>query len=576
MSTKADRRVLSPPVAFAGAASLMLLVFVIREVIVSKPSGAPATGDGASMVLLDTFTSRSGWATFSGGTGGLSYQGEGYRVHLDRPNDDALSTMVVPGKPMSAIAATTVVVQRAPTGGLVGVGCAATLDRAYFGAVDPATGGFVILQVKEEATRLLRYGANEEGTVRGVGERNELQIQCHSIDGPAPTTVVRLFANRRILATYEDVRGFRSFRGMTLGGISLRRPLDAVFTRAALQSLPSESGAPRHIACRHLIAVGSLEADYRWMADSGGTRLNTPDFDSRQVLRIVRELGSLAGRIETDARALGSKAGSTLKELTDRLRSQRRALNSLTNPVSRGSVDTTDAMSALSCSNPSPTRPWGDADGSAGSRRPRATVAHRVSVARRFDRELAADLPAPPFVPDETLPADAGIGVDVSLKYHTYSVFGSSIEELNRSLNVHGVLIRGNRADAVTFSRFETTFQPVYGSSGCGLVPRVDLNLVIKLPEWEPPAGTSRYLSNQWNQFMWDLEDHELHHAELWIEAARKMAQAINGTPRQPSCTRVKEAARLRLEAVFKKYERLQQEFDRDVGAGVLRGPSLP
>jgi len=578
MTMRSNRRVLSLPVAFVALASLVFIVFVVRELVAGEPRQAPASGDGPTTLFVDTFSPGQGFATFSGETADLSYSQGGYRVRLDRPGDDALSALILPGKPASSIAATAVVAERAPIGGLVGVGCAATKDRAYFGAVDPATGGFVILRLGGTTSRLLRYGVTEEGAVRGPNEQNELQIQCRFLPRPTPRTLVRLFANRRFLAAYEDRGGFRFFRGMAVGSISNRRPLDALFTRAALQSAPAERDTPRATACDHLVAVGSLEADYQWTADSGGTRLNTPDFDSSQILRIVRELGTLASDVEADARLLGAQGGSgpVLKKLTDRLRSQRSALNSMTNAVNRGQVDPTDATMSLSCSHPEAIQPpW---RGRAGSMVPHLKVetSHRLSAARSFDRRLAADLPAPGFVPDDTLPAEPGLGVDVSLVYHTYSVFGTSIEELNHSLDVHGVLIRGKKADAVTASRFETTFQPVYGPSGCGLVPRVRLNLVMTLPEWEPPTGTSRYLSNQWNQFMWDLEDHELHHAKLWIEAARRMAHAINSTPRDPSCTKVKADAKSRLERVFRTYERRQREFDRDVGAGVLPGPSLP
>lgn len=574
---RSSRRILSLPVAFVALASVVFLVFVIRELIVAEPGRPPAGGEGSTTLLLDTFSSGSGWTTFSGEMSRLSYSDGGYRIRLDRPGDDGLSFLIIPGESVPSIAATGIVVERSPNGGLVGVGCAAGMNRAYLGAVDPATGGFVILRVKGTATTLLRYGANEQGAVRGVGEQNELQLQCRLLDRPAPRTLVRLFANGRLLAAYEDGGGFRSFRGMVLGGVSLRRPLDAVFTRAALQSSSGERVTPLATACGHLAAVGSLEDDYRWMVESGGTRLNTPDFDSRQVLRIVRELAGLSTGIEEDSRRLGSRdgAGSALSRLADRLGAQRNALNSLTNAANRGQVDPTEATIALSCRVPTPTTPpW--RRGARSAVRPRGNVAHRMSAAKRFDRNVAADLPAPPFVPDETLPLEPGLGVDVSLRYHTYRVFGTSLEELNRSLNVHGVLVRGDRADAVTSSRFETTFQPVFGPSGCGLAPRVRLSLVITIPEWIPPAGTDRYFANQWNQFMWDLEDHELHHAELWIQAARKMAEAINSTPRNPSCERVKAEAKTRLDRVFKKYERLQREFDRDVGAGVLPGPSLP
>jgi predicted secreted Zn-dependent protease len=75
---------------------------------------------------------------------------------------------------------------------------------------------------------------------------------------------------------------------------------------------------------------------------------------------------------------------------------------------------------------------------------------------------------------------------------------------------------------------------------------------------------------------MWDLDDHERHHAELWIKAANRMIVAINSVPPGPSCSEVVAAAKARVAQVFRTYDRRQRAFDRDVAAGRLPGPSLP
>jgi predicted secreted Zn-dependent protease len=559
--------------------ALVVLGAVVAGSLTSHPRGrTPRHGSGSLAKLVDDFSSGSGWATFSTEVAGSSYVEGGYRLRLDRPADDGLASLVLPGEGSPSVAATAIVVERSPAGGLVGVGCVAGSERAYLGAVDPASSGFVILRLNGKAMKLLRSGATEEGALRGVGEENELQIQCRSVARPAPLTLIRLFANGQLLAAYEDAGGLRSFRGLAVGGVSLRRPLDALFRRAGLQALPPGRNGRVATACDRLVAVGSLEADYGWLADSGGTRLNTSDFDSRRVLRIVRELAALAGGVEADARLIGQgkRGGPLLLGLADRLRAQRQALNSLTNAINRKPIDPADAALALSCPPPRAIRPpWPVAQNRSGVP-PGAKAAHRTGVAPRLDEQMAKDLPAPPFVPDPTLHVEPDIDVEVDLRYDSFRIFGESIEELDRSLRVHAIHVGKDLAAGVTYSQFETHYERLRLASGCNLVPEVKLGLLITLPEWEPPASAGRYLRNQWNQFMWDLDDHERHHAGMWIEAANRMTVAINGTPPVPSCKRAEAAAEARVERVYREYARRQRAFDHDVAAGTLPGPSLP
>ena len=563
------------------AAAVVVLVLVIWQLVPGGASQGPRSEEPGSPVtrLADDFSSRSWWATSSGGTAELRYAKGGYRLRLDQPRDDGLSMVVLRGRGWLSVAATVTVQERAPIGGLVGVGCAAGTDGAYVGAVDPATSGFVILRVIGSAMSLLRYGANADGMIRRVPEENELQLQCSHRAGRQPGTSIRLFANGRFLAAYQDPFGLGPFNGVALGGVSLRGPLDALFKRAAMQTIPSGPGSPVAMECDRLAAASSLEDDYAWLVDSGGTRLNSRDFASRQVLRIAGELGQVSAGLDADAGGSGAegKGRRSLRNLADRLRAQGDALESLTGAISQGAVDTTVASRALSCPRPRAVTPPGRGSGRP-TRVPRgAHATHRVATARELDERLMRDLPAPVFVPDaQTLPARPGLHVDVELSYRSFRVFGNSIAGLNRSLRVHAIHVEGELAAGVTDSRFEWTYQPVGGARGCALMPGVALGLVITLPDWRPPAGADRYLRNQWNQFMWDLDDHERHHSRLWIRAANRMISAIDDDPPDPSCARAVAVAKARIARVFSAFERLQRAFDRDVAAGRVPGPSLP
>jgi predicted secreted Zn-dependent protease len=274
---------------------------------------------------------------------------------------------------------------------------------------------------------------------------------------------------------------------------------------------------------------------------------------------------------------MGDGGRRALRELAERSRRQGEALNTLTNAVNRRPADTTVAASALSCPEPalllSPNRaPAGGIGVPARARR-----AHRSGAARDVDENLTRILPTPTFVSDDTtLPFEPDLPVDVDLRYDSFRVFGESVAELNESLRVNGLHVENDLAAGLTTSRFESSYEPLDGASGCILVPHVALHLVITLADWRPPPAADRYLRNQWNQFMWDLDAHERHHAELWIKAANRMAIAINATPPEVSCEQAVSVAKARINRIFKRFDRMQRKFDADVASGKLPAPSLP
>jgi predicted secreted Zn-dependent protease len=234
------------------------------------------------------------------------------------------------------------------------------------------------------------------------------------------------------------------------------------------------------------------------------------------------------------------------------------------------------AASALSCPQPglllSPNR----AIGTIGVPL-RARATHGSGTARELDERLTRILPTPTFVSDDTtLPFEPDLPVDVDLRYDFFRVFGDSVAELNESLRVNGLHVENDLAAGLTTSRFETSYEPLDGASGCVLVPHVALHLVITLADWRPPPAADRYARNQWNQFMWDLDAHERHHAELWIKAANRMAIALNATPPGLNCRRAVAVAKVDVDRIFERFDRLQRKFDRDVAEGRLPAPSLP
>jgi predicted secreted Zn-dependent protease len=570
--------------AAAGAVAVgLFLALVIWRVGASSgtDSAAPAPQLAAATTrLADDFSSGSGWSLVSSPTASFGYAGGKYVLRLDRPGDDGLSVLALEGEEWPSVAATVTVEARAPAGGLVGAGCAAGNDRAYVGAVDPAGAGFVIIRASRFGLTLLRAGADERGAIRAGGGPNEIQVQCTLGSGRGPSASIRLFANGRLLGTSEDRQGLGPFRGIAVGGISLRRPLEATFTRAALQSLPPGPASPVGAACQGVATAGSVEDDYAWLLDGGAARAQTPDLDRRQVGRVARELARVATALRSngDARDVDNTSRTELGQLAKLLRRQGESLNALPAGGGGGPVDVSSANDALACPAPRYFAPPGHAFRSTAGPPTRSTPGQLMSVGRALDEELVGSLPAPPFVKDESVPLHPGPGVEADLRYNSFRVFGDTIGELNRSLRVHAVHVESELAAGVTSSRFEVTYdpQPGPGGSGCTLQPRVGLSLLVTLPDWHPPPSADRYVRNQWNQFIWDLDEHERHHVTLWLEAAREMATAIEAAPSQARCQEAVADAKAQANQVFRKFDRLQRRFDADVAAGRLPHPSLP
>ena len=569
--------------AAAAVAVALVLALVIWWVAASAGTRRGATTPqlaAATTQLADDFSSGAGWTASPSSSSGFSYERATYVLRLERPGDDALSVLALPGSGWRSVAATAAVNEAAPAGGLVGVGCATGNDQAYVGAVDPAGSGFAILRATRSGLTLLRAGAEGAGVIRGVNQTNELQVQCLQGAGRAPVTSIRLFAGGRLLGTAEDRPGWGPFRGIALGGISLRRPLNAMFIGASLQSLPPSRTSAVATACERVAASGSLENDYAWLVDSGATRAETPDLDRREVERVGRELVRLSASLRGDAGAAGvdSTARGALRDLATRLRMQAESLRTHAAGDEGSRIDLSGANDALSC----PARRYFDPPDLAGQRPTgvpaRAAPSQLIGLSRSLDAELAHDLPAPDFAVDTTLPVQPDQGVRVDLRYNSFRVFGGSLVELNRSLRVRAVHVESELAEGVTSSRFEVTYDPQPGpnGAGCTLQPQVGLSLLVTLPDWEPPVGADRYVRNQWNQFMWDLDDHERHHATLWIEAANRMAADIEQTPSGVRCQDTVTAAKARADHVFKRYDRLQRRYDADVAGGRLPRPSLP
>lgn len=577
----ANRRI--PPAA--AALLLIAVAIVIRQAFVRSRPGQPPRRGGTSVSttqLVEDFSSGTGWATFASETAALRYVRGGYLLHLDRPGDDGLSMLLLPDGDWPSVVATVVVQERGAIGGLVGVGCAAGINGAYVGAVDPATSGFVILKADRSGMTLLRSGADDQGAIKPITEPNELQIQCTAHAGPSSRTEIRLLSNGRLVAAYEDTEGLGHFDGMALAGISLRRPLDAVFNRATLRATPTGTASPRVHACGLLVVAGSLEDDVAWLVDSGGAAADSPDVDVSQILRVSKEIGRISSALRSAARALGAEEGArrSLIELATRLRHQDEGLSSLAANSVKG-IDTAGAFSALSCSDPGFFRLPGPVTGAPTGIPRRAKATHLTSFGRELDERLTRNLPAPSFVPDTTLPSEPTAGVpespvDVDLRYDTFRVLGSSMEELHDSLRIHGINVRGDLVPAATFHELQPFYARNPLASGCALYPKVTLSLVITLPEWRPPAGPDRYLINQWNEYVWDLDDHERHHAGLWIRAANALVTAIVGTPPQPGCQRTEAIANARIDRVVARYIERNRAFDREVASGKLPTPSLP
>jgi predicted secreted Zn-dependent protease len=164
-----------------------------------------------------------------------------------------------------------------------------------------------------------------------------------------------------------------------------------------------------------------------------------------------------------------------------------------------------------------------------------------------------------------------------SFRIEYFEIRGATAQQLRAELKRLGPIGEtGIRGDGYTEYRIAWKFSMTLKNGVCRARDvDVDLDVVMRLPRWDPPARAPKRLLDTWNQFATVLREHEDGHHRLAIAAAREVQRKLRARTSAPSC----EAVKIRLNAiandVLRKYREKQLAYDLDTDYGRAQGTNV-
>lgn len=172
----------------------------------------------------------------------------------------------------------------------------------------------------------------------------------------------------------------------------------------------------------------------------------------------------------------------------------------------------------------------------------------------------------------------AASGVHVDERVVHYAVTGPSIAELHRQMRALGPAdpVTGKRMQGFAEWSVSWTFGFQERSGACRIAdPRVDLTVVITLPQWTGQAPSPR-LATSWQTFVDGLVVHEHGHRDIGIGAANAVQAALESmAPQHGGCAGFADAVNHAAKATLDGFKGADREYDRHTRHGQLQGVEL-
>ena len=162
---------------------------------------------------------------------------------------------------------------------------------------------------------------------------------------------------------------------------------------------------------------------------------------------------------------------------------------------------------------------------------------------------------------------------NVSTKFKSYSVPGSSAQQLFSHMSRYGPHANGSPALATTAASFSHSAK-LDEKRSCRLRDyTVNMSFVITLPKARNQNAMSKPLRKRWKQFASHARWHELQHKAIWIGCAKKIERKVRQIGRQSSCEVAWSKARNIANAELARCDQLHAAFDNKEST---RAASLP
>ena len=159
----------------------------------------------------------------------------------------------------------------------------------------------------------------------------------------------------------------------------------------------------------------------------------------------------------------------------------------------------------------------------------------------------------------------------------TFLVRGETARDLLEEMRRSGPPHEGSRVFGYTSwtVRWSYRYEPD-DTRGCEVTHvEVELETVITLPEWSPPAGADTGLVDEWGRFLDALTRHEEGHKAHGVAAARAARREL-GRVRAPACSLIEDEVNMRGEAIIGRHARLDKVYDEETGRGAGQGAVWP
>jgi predicted secreted Zn-dependent protease len=172
--------------------------------------------------------------------------------------------------------------------------------------------------------------------------------------------------------------------------------------------------------------------------------------------------------------------------------------------------------------------------------------------------------------------SSATAGAD-SFRVETFTIRGATARELRDELTRLGpVGETGIRGDGYTEYRIAWKFSMRLIDGACRADDvAVDLDVTMRLPSWNPPAGAAPQLIATWARFSEVLREHEDGHHRLAIAAAREVRRKLRARGKAASCEELQARLNERASQVLREYRERQQEYDLETDYGRAQGTGV-
>ncbi len=181
--------------------------------------------------------------------------------------------------------------------------------------------------------------------------------------------------------------------------------------------------------------------------------------------------------------------------------------------------------------------------------------------------------------PGVTRPMPRGVVIQGSTQ--KYRVVGSTEAEIGASLRAAGVRENGFVGHYQARWRYAYRLSSggggaLHPTAGCRISDvRVDLQSVVREPDWQRTADAPAELAAEWESFAAALDDHERAHEKLAVDLAGDLVRTLEQL-RALSCQELSVEANREGERMSARLDEQQARLDQETRHGMLTGARWP